>query len=191
LKIGVFGGAFDPPHNGHVNLITSAANRLKFDKTLIIPTWISPHKSGTTVPFSDRFAMAELAFGLSDSFLVSDIEKNSSGYTIDTLKNLREKFPCDEFFLIIGGDMLSIFDKWKDYRQILKSATVVAAARADNYSELVPYAEKLGVLLLDLPIVPVSSTYVRGIIAQGGDTNGLLTEKVREYIKSKGLYGCL
>ncbi|MDR0221930.1 MAG: nicotinate (nicotinamide) nucleotide adenylyltransferase [Oscillospiraceae bacterium] len=192
IKTGIFGGAFDPPHVGHVNLALWVAKTLFLNKTLIIPTGEPPHKSASSVSFADRFEMAKLAFNYPKIFEVSDIENNSrKNYTIDTIRELKAQSPRDtEFFLIIGGDMLASFGEWREYKQILRECKVVAAAREHNRDELREYSERFGIMLIKAPVIPVSSTEIRAALAAGERGYGIssLPEKVYDYIKNKGLY---
>ena len=112
IKIGVFGGAFNPVHNGHINMVKEAFADLKLQKMLIIPTCVSPHKSNKgLIAFEDRAKMCELAFAdeiASGKFEISDIEKRMGGtsYTINTIRELKRQYPDDAvFYLIIGGAM--------------------------------------------------------------------------------------
>jgi nicotinate-nucleotide adenylyltransferase len=162
----------------------------QLDKTLIIPTKTSPHKSSET-PFKHRFKMAEIAFGYQNFFEVSDIENRMKGisYTIDTLKELKKLYNNAEFYLIIGSDMLMSFHTWKDYKKILKKATVIAAAREKNTDEelLRGIAENLGIRYIKAPVMPISSTEIRETLSKG-EYNGAPNMKIYEYIKEKGLY---
>lgn len=185
-RIGVFGGAFDPPHIGHVNLAVNAAKKLGLDKVVVIPTGVSPHKAASATPYADRFEMARLAFGQYESFEVSDVEnKPGKSYTVDTLRLLKERCPESDFYLIIGGDMLVGFDKWRGFAEISELCEVVAAAREDNYGELREYADEFGVTLLKIPVFRVSSSLIR---EKFGNRAELLPEKVYNYVKERGLY---
>ena len=131
IKIGVFGGAFNPIHNGHINMVKEAFADLKLQKMLIIPTCVSPHKSNKgLIAFEDRAKMCELAFAkeIEDGkFEISDIEKRMGGtsYTINTIRELKRHYPDDAvFYLIIGGDMLFYFDKWYRYEALLGEGKV-------------------------------------------------------------------
>ncbi|MCL2633319.1 MAG: nicotinate (nicotinamide) nucleotide adenylyltransferase [Oscillospiraceae bacterium] len=161
-KIGIFGGAFDPPHNGHVNLVNSVMRELALDKVIVIPTGTSPHKAASATAFSDRLKMAGLAF---PDYEISDIESRpGKSYMIDTLRELCEIYPDDEFYLLIGSDMMDSFDTWKDHEEILKLCRVVPTSRS---------------------IVPVSSTEIRADLEKH---KHLLPEAVYDYIKQRGLY---
>lgn len=192
-KIGIFGGAFNPIHNGHIALAQAARNALKLQKMLIIPTEHSPHKTEAAVSFEDRAEMCRIAFAGNDKFEISDIEKQLGGtsYTINTVRALKEIYPKNtEFYLIIGGDMLFYFEKWYRYEALLKECHVAAAAREnDCYADMLDCANDIGrIKVLNLPVNVVSSTQVRERISRGESTDGLIPAEVRAYIDERGLY---
>lgn len=193
IKVGIFGGSFNPVHCGHINMAKGAADLLKLDKVLVMPTANSPHRETAATPFEDRMEMCRLAFADDKRFEISDFEKKLGGknYTILTLRALKEVYPKDTmFYLLIGGDMLFYFKKWYRYESILKECTVVAAARENSeYIDLMEFANELGrVKVLNLPVVEASSTEVRERLSKGESTEGLIPQAVAEYIKEKGLY---
>lgn len=193
IKVGIFGGSFNPVHCGHINMAKGAADLLKLDKVLVMPTANSPHRETASTPFEDRMEMCRLAFADDKRFEISDFEKKLGGknYTILTLRALKEVYPKDTmFYLLIGGDMLFYFKKWYRYESILKECTVVAAARENSeYIDLMEFANELGrVKVLNLPVVEASSTEVRERLSKGESTEGLILSAVADYIKEKGLY---
>lgn len=192
-KVGIFGGAFNPIHNGHTALARAAFKELKLNEMLIIPTGNSPHKENSEVAFSDRMEMCKIAFANDKGFAVSDIEKKLGGksYTINTVRALKEIYPKNtEFYLIIGGDMLFYFENWYRHEALLKECRVVAAAREnDSYVDMYEYANELGrVKVLNLPVTEVSSTEIREKLEKGEDVSDLIDPGVLEYINSRGLY---
>lgn len=129
MKIGIIGGTFNPVHIGHVMLAKNFNELVGFDRILVIPSGTPPHKEYlASVTDKNRIDMCRLAFD-EDIFTVSDMEIKRGGksYTIDTLRQIKSEFPDSELFLMMGADMLMIFDKWKDYREIFKLATLCAA----------------------------------------------------------------
>ncbi len=200
IKTGIFGGAFNPPHNGHTNLAIEAAKQLKLRKMIIVPTFESPHKSTKLAPFEQRMAMCECAFpksveygkGMTCEFEVSDIERHIGdvSYTINTIRELKIQKPESRFYLIIGGDMLYSFDKWYKYESILKESQVCAAARGgDNYTDMLEFANEMGrIHVLPMDIVDVSSTQVREAVAKGEDISSLVSRATADYIAENGLY---
>ena len=192
-KVGIFGGAFDPIHSGHVEMAVLAKKELKLSEMLIIPTANPPFGKKCSAPFSDRAEMAGLAFEGIDGFAVSDIEKKISGksYTINTLRALKEIYPQGtDFWLIIGGDQLFEIERWFRYEAILKECHVAAVTRDGvSYADMQEYANELGrVRVLNLPIPAVSSTEVREKLLNGESTAGLIPDAVAKYIGDRGLY---
>lgn len=195
IKTGVFGGAFNPPHTGHINLAKEAIEQLKLRKLLVIPTFESPHKATKLAPFEERAEMCRRAFsGISDKCEVEicEIERELGGvsYTINTLRALKKRYEDARFFLLIGGDMLFSFTEWFKYESILKECEVCAAARGgDSFSEMLEYATEIGhIKVLPTNVVDISSTEIREKIQKGEDASEWITEDVRGYIEEKGLY---
>ncbi|MCM1167253.1 MAG: nicotinate (nicotinamide) nucleotide adenylyltransferase [Lachnospiraceae bacterium] len=195
IKTGIFGGAFNPVHNGHVNLAKEAIEQLKLRKLLIVPTFESPHKDTRLLPFDERAEMCRLAFsGISDKCEVeiSDIEREMGGvsYTINTIRALAKRCPDAQFYLLIGGDMLFSFEKWYKYESILKESKVVAVARGgDNFTDMLEFAAEMGrVKVLPTAVVDVSSTEVRERLAEGRDVSELVPRSVAGYIAANDLY---
>lgn len=192
-KTGVFGGAFNPVHNGHVRLAEEAVKQLKLRRLLIIPTYVSPHKHTELLPFEDRAEMCRRAFGHIPGAEVSNIEVRLGGtsYSINTVRALKEMYPDEQLFLLIGGDMLFSFDKWYKYESLLKETKVCAVARDDDsLVDMMEYANEIGrVKVLPTQAVTMSSTQVRETIANGGDISEMVPAGVAEFIREKGLYG--
>lgn len=192
-RVGIFGGAFDPPHLGHERLAALCCERLGLEELLIAPTFHSPHKPTPLTEYEHRLGMCRAAF-TKKIYTVSDIERQlgGEGYTINMLRMLKEQYPKGtKFFLIIGGDMLFAFEKWYRYESILKECTVTAAAREeDSYSDMLEYAAELGrVKVLNLPVTEVSSTEVRERLRNGESVEEMVSEGVRRYIEENALYG--
>ena len=191
-RVGIFGGAFDPPHIGHVRLAEQCRERLGLEELLITPSFHSPHKPNPRTDFDHRLEMCRRAFQ-GKIYTVSDIERQigGEGYTINTLRKIKASYPSGtKFFLIIGGDMLFYFDNWFRYESILKECNVVAAAREeDSYADLTEKAAELGhVKVLNLPVNEISSTMIRERLKSGVDTSELLTPEVADYISQNKLY---
>lgn len=199
IKTGIFGGAFNPPHNGHVNLAKEAIEQLNLRKLLIIPTFESPHKSTKPAPFEQRAELCRRAFEplngsgkCNCSVEISEIERETGGvsYTINTLRELKKRRPGERFYLLIGGDMLFSFRKWYKYESILKECTVCTVAREDDsFTDMVEFANRIGrVKVLPANVVDVSSTEIRERLFGGGDVSELVPEKVAEYIAENELF---
>lgn len=199
IKTGIFGGAFNPPHNGHVNLAREAIEQLNLRKLMVIPTFESPHKTTKLLPFEQRAEMCRRAFepldgtGKCDCRVeVSGIEREMGGksYTINTIRELSKRFPGERFYLLIGGDMLFSFGEWYKYESVLKESTVCAVAREDDsFTDMVEFANRMGrVKVLPTNVVNVSSTEIRERLSSGGDVSELVPQGVAEYIAENGLF---
>lgn len=191
-KTGIFGGAFNPVHNGHVRLAEEAVKQLKLKKLLIIPTFVSPHKNTALAPFEDRMEMCRRAFSHIEGAEICDIEKRLGGtsYTINTVRALKSERPEEQLFLLIGGDMLFSFGEWYKYESLLKETKVCAVARDnDSLVDMMEFANEMGrVRVLPTKAVEVSSTEIREKAARGGDISQLVPKAAAEYIAEKGLY---
>lgn len=199
LKIGIFGGAFNPVHNGHLNLAKHYLDELGLDKILFIPTNIPPHKSNEDFAGrEDRFNMLRLAIKPYDKFEVSDIEfkRDGKSYTYDTLLELKKIYENAEFYLIIGADQLLHFDKWYKYKEILALVTLCTSARENEAekAQIIDFASSLNGLdinkfkLLASPVLKVSSSEIRNKIKSGEDFSNLVPEKVYDYIIKRRIY---
>ena len=197
MKIGIFGGAFNPIHNGHLNLADIFYDALSLDKLLFIPTFKPPHKTDLHFADSeDRIKMLELALD-GKPFEISTIEFQRQGksYTYDTIVELNSFYPDSEFYLIIGSDQFLNFDKWYRYKDILNMVTLCSFSRSEDDSErekMLSFAKVLTerhCIILDKSPVELSSSEIRQRIADGQSISMLVPEMVEKYILEKGLYG--
>lgn len=198
MKIGIFGGAFNPIHNGHLALAKCYYESLKLDKVLFIPTSVPPHKTADyLVSPADRMNMARLAVEKEPAFEVSDIEFKRQGksYTYDTICELKRLYPDSEFYLIIGADQFLTFHYWYRYKEILEMVTVCTSAREDEQEKqtLFDYAKNRAEMqgryfIADYPVIRLSSSEIRKKMKAGESISSLVPEKVFEYIIEKGLY---
>ena len=197
MKIGIYGGSFNPPHNGHLYLAEEISRRLELDRVIIIPSNISPQKenNGNIDPIH-RINMCKSVFD-SPLFEVSDCEiaRGGRSFTVDTLTYMKEQYPDSEFYLFMGSDMLLSFHSWCRFRDILSMCTLCAISRENEKKsdELKIYAETVltdgNVLIFDIEPIEVSSSEVREKIKNGKSCNGLISEKTEKYIKENNLYG--
>ena len=196
MKIAIYGGAFNPIHNGHINLALSMHEIYKFDKILIIPTGKPVHKSDSEFASNfDRLNMCKIALSDNPVFEVSDIELRSKekSYTYNTVQKLKRKFKDAEFYLIIGGDMLEIFDTWYEYIKLSKEVKVICAARQENYDvlkkkQLELFSVGCETIVREIPIFEVSSSEIRRKLKSHQTVTELLPKSVYTYIKERKLY---
>jgi nicotinate-nucleotide adenylyltransferase len=193
-RIGVLGGAFDPPHLAHLALAQAACEQLQLDQLRIVPTGQAWHKSRGLTLATHRLAMSQLAFSSLPQGLVDACETRRSGpsYTIDTLHDLQVAEPDAQLFLIIGTDQAQALPTWKDWQEILKSATICVADRACvtaaigalDTETMIPDRFRH----LKMPAMSISATDIRGRIAAQQDVTALVCEPVARYIADQHLY---
>lgn len=197
-RIGIYGGTFSPPHIGHVAAAKAFLEALPLDSLLIIPTLIPPHKK---VAYRDdpqaRLEMCRLAFGDLKNTEVSELEilRGGKSYTSDTLRVLSGD--DRELFLLCGTDMILTLDEWHEPNTIFSLSTPVCIRRENDkvtgkdLSEAIErYKNEYGVTvpMIDAPAIEVSSSEIRERISTGLTTDGLVPEKVGNYIKEHRLY---
>ncbi|MBQ8503622.1 MAG: nicotinate (nicotinamide) nucleotide adenylyltransferase [Clostridia bacterium] len=198
MRIGIFGGTFNPPHLGHKRLAEDMKKSACLDKILIIPTFTPPHKQGSDLASeAHRLNMCRLAFR-EEYFEVSDleIERKGKSYTVLTVEELKKCYPDDELFLIIGSDMLLSFHKWYRYEEILKSVTLCVATRETDISadNLLSYAKDTlnlkenEIIISHVNAFVCSSTDVRHRIKSGESTENFLKNEVSKYIMDNNIY---
>lgn len=196
MKIGIFGGAFNPVHYGHLNIADAFYEDLKLDKLLLIPTANPPHKSGAgLLSGEDRINMLRLAIE-NKPYEISTIEfeRNDKSYTYNTLLELKKLYSEADLFLIIGADQIINFDKWYRYSDILDMVTLCASARENEEEKqiIIKSAQRLGIqdsfYMSSRAVLRVSSSEIRDKIKNGSDVSKLLPKKVFDYISEKGLY---
>ncbi|HXK77179.1 MAG TPA: nicotinate (nicotinamide) nucleotide adenylyltransferase [Oscillospiraceae bacterium] len=199
MKTGIFGGSFDPVHNGHINAAKTFLEEMNPDRLLIIPNFLPPHKDAPQLaPAEDRLAMCRIAFAGDPRIEVSDLEIRRGGpsYTSDTLEELSELYPEDEFCLLVGGDMLLSFEDWHNWHRIAERAVLVCVPRTwEEESALTAKAGELmsegaEVRILPTDVCEISSTQIREKVREGEDISYAVPEDVAEYIWEHGLY-CL
>ena len=205
MKIGVYGGAFNPPHLGHITAARAVFGLLKLDKLLVIPTGHPPHKtlpSGSPTPDQrlemTRLAMEQTGLGSRAEILDLEIRREGSSYTADTLARLREQYPEDELWLLMGTDMFLTFHTWHEPERILSLAGIAAFGRTETDTEelfavqrdsLCRRYPQARIFTLSIPgVVDVSSTELRDRLAKG-EEGSLLAPAVYGYILREKLYG--
>lgn len=187
-KIGIFGGTFDPIHNGHLITAQYVLEKRNLEKIIFIPCFISPHKTNlvSSEPIH-RLEMIKLAINNIPYFDYSDYELKSEGisYTYNTLLYLSEKYSSLE--LIIGYDNLLVFDKWNKPDEILELATLVVMKRKTDIEEKRNrFFDKA--ILVDTPTIEISSTDIRERVRNNLPIDFLVPESVKKYIYETNLY---
>ncbi|MGN0552792.1 MAG: nicotinate (nicotinamide) nucleotide adenylyltransferase [Oscillospiraceae bacterium] len=199
-RIALFGGSFNPVHNGHFNLVKETAEKNSIDRVFVIPTYVSPFKkdsSGFVADGKDRLEMCRLAFEELPYVTVSDYEISQAevSYSINTVTHFHQKFPDDELFFIMGSDMLLSFDRWYRYKDILALCTVIAASREDKGSDiqlLKAKAEELSdfgnIIVTEISAFELSSSEIREKIIKNCDLSCYMNENVVKYIVANNVY---
>ena len=188
MKIGIFGGTFNPVHKGHVHAAKCFRDECQLDLVYVIPNYISNLKTPNSTPAEDRLAMLEIAFRGETGFVISDMEIRRGGvsYTADTVRALKELHPDGEIYLFFGDDWLEGFHRWRNFDYLRENLTVALANRSGR--DVTELTEKLrtehGVKIFPLQFqaIRASSTAFRN-----GDSS-LCTDEVNRYIAEKGLY---
>ncbi|MCL5021462.1 MAG: nicotinate-nucleotide adenylyltransferase [Bacteroidetes bacterium] len=191
MKVGFFGGTFNPPHIAHLVAAESVRDRLKLEKILFVPAAMPPHKiKEKIVPASHRLQMVKLAISGNPSFDCSDIELNREGpsFTIDTIRELKKSYSDYDLYLIIGVDLLMDFETWKMPEEILKECTVVAMNRPGFDLASVEKNLLLRVELVNVPGIDISSTSIRRRVKSGRSIRYLVPLQVEDYIRAKSIY---
>mgnify|MGYP003300654899 CR=1 FL=1 len=189
-NIAIFGGTFNPFHIGHYEMLSSLCNLEHIDKVLVMPDKIPPHKDFDNVVddihrqnmcalVCDDFSKAELC--------LIEFEREGKSYTVDTIKLLKEKHPQDNFFVAIGGDMLSTLDTWYNWKELITLTSFIAFKREglDDFDSVFKRIKHCGadIIVIENKITNISSTKLRKRIDKS-----LLPKKVYDYIIEKGIY---
>jgi len=193
-RLGIFGGAFDPPHFAHVALARAAVSQLGLDELRIFPTGQAWHKARGLSDGRHRLAMARQAFGSVPRTVVDERELRRTGptYTVETLRELRAEQPAAELLLVIGADQAEALHTWHESAEIMRLVTLAVAARARPDPAAPPFDTSSlppgRWLAVELPNMPVSATQVRARVAAGQGIDHLVPEDVARYIALHHLY---
>ena len=185
MKIGILGGAFNPPHVGHLTIAQDILDSLELDKVFFVPTNTSLHKNNNGVNGQIRLEMVKLAISGNEAFEVLDleIERGGTSFTIDTVRELKKKYFQDELYLIIGSDLANEFSSWKDYEDIIKEVKIVVANRKEY-----PLNKRTPYLAVDIRQIELSSSQIRRLVKKQSSIKGLVKEAVESYIQEYNLY---
>ena len=205
MRIGVFGGSFDPIHYGHLLLAEQCREQAQLDKVLFIPAAVSPLKeSGPIASDRQRIEMVSLAIAGHGAFEIStlEIDRGEKSFTVDTLTELQHEYSDDELLLLIGQDSLATFERWKDPEGICRLATLLVVARPNtacetvNLEALKPFAtdekfDQIQSLAFESRLVDISSTDIRQRVVSGRSIRFLTPRSVEKYIETAQLYQAL
>lgn len=191
MRIGIFGGSFDPIHTGHAIIAQHIINSGIVDRLWFMVSPVNPLKvdKQRQVADTDRLRMVEMVSRQMECVETSAFEFTmpKPSYTIDTLNALQAKFPDDEFYLVTGADNWQIFDKWRNSEEILAKYHLLIYPRLGN-EVIIPDELKDRVQLLDAPIIELSSTQIREMLAEGKSVRYYVPDEVLGYIERKHLY---
>jgi nicotinate-nucleotide adenylyltransferase len=197
MRVGIFGGGFDPIHNGHLFVAEAVRDDLHLDSVVFVPTLHGPHRSQPVGTPAQRSTMVRMAIAANPAFAFdeSDLAPGATGYTADLLPKLRARFPNDDLTFIVGGDSL-VRSRWKRLESILEQlSSFVVAPRGDvtaieldaALADLAP-DHRAKIKMLDLPLVAESATLIRARLAGGRSVRYLVPEPVHRYIDEWQLY---
>lgn len=188
MKIGVFGGTFDPPHLGHLVVATDVFEALRLDRLLLVPSAQHPFKGSSVRAAPElRVEMIRAAVRGDPRFEVDELELHRAGpsYTVDTLRALRERYPDAELFFLIGADNLRELPAWREPEEVVRLATLVVMSRGgERAGPDVPYPA----LAVKVTRVDISATEIRRRAGSGRSIRYLVPEAVREIIARESLY---
>lgn len=200
MRLGLFGGTFDPLHNGHLIAASDALTALSLDRVILIPAAVQPLKAAApaTAP-AHRLAMVRGAIGGDRRFDVDALEIDRSGlsFTVDTLETYAARHPADDLFLIVGADVLATFDQWRLPDRIRELATLAVLERSGGEAGAGGGAQDTppegsdtvgDVRMLRTRRVDISSTEIRARVRDGRPIRGFVPESVASYIGEHGLY---
>ena len=194
MRIGVFGGAFNPPHVGHLVCAGEAHAQLDLEVVVWVPVGRAPHREIPQDPGPEaRYTMCEYATAADERFGLSriEIEREGPSYTVDTLRAMADASPDAELFLILGGDQAAALPSWHEPDEVMRLATVAVAERgeADRRRVEDALAGRGRVVFFDMPRIDVSSTLVRERAATLRPIRYLVPDKVANFIGAQSLYG--
>lgn len=179
-RIGLFGGTFDPPHIGHFMIAEEVQYQFSLDEIWFIPTYEPPHKSTAYFTQEDRLKMLQRTVHNQPGFIVEKIELNRKGksYTIDTVKDIVKQHPEDAFYFIIGGDMVDYLPKWERIDELMELISFIGVERPHS-----DFTTNYAIQEAKVPLIDISSTYIREQLKLGRDMKYFLPHEVYSYMK--------
>ena len=200
MKIGIFGGSFDPVHIGHLIIAEHVLETFGLDQLLFVPAAQSPHKLNPPAATpKQRIEMLKLAIGGHSQFDVSPIEidRGEISYTIDTLDGLSDIYPGHQMFLVLGADAIAKFDRWRQPEKILESCQLIVCHRggygSPDFSALERVANETQLKMIkqhvaDCPMIEISSSDIRNRISEARSIRFLTPRAVEKYIQTNNIY---
>lgn len=214
MNIGLFGGTFNPFHNGHIGIIQHVKKQYALEKLFLIPSATPPHKPDINLaPANDRFLMVKKSLQAHDEFLVSDKEliRKGPSYTIDTIKEFKKEYgPDARFYLLMGSDAFLDIDNWKHTNQIFNAVQIIIMLRGQwkDYDPLISFIDeniskgyifnreqnafclknKPNIYVCKVPKIDISSTMIRERVKNNLPIKALVPESVEKIIRTKELY---
>lgn len=199
MRIGIFGGSFDPPHVGHLLAALDAIDALSLDRLQVVPAGVQPLKQSGQTAAEHRLAMTLGCFGTLSGVEVDTIEMERGGlsFTVDTVESYRRQWPTAELLLLVGEDAVASFAKWRELKRLLSMVRLVVLSRNSEVAQPADAAALLAEELwkgqspprrLVTRRVDVSSTEIRARVRSGRSIRGFVTDSVAAYIASTGLY---
>ncbi|MCY8233567.1 nicotinate-nucleotide adenylyltransferase [Priestia endophytica] len=185
-KVGILGGTFNPPHLGHLIIANEALEQYQLDEVWFMPSYSPPHKEKKKVTDSKhRLRMTELAIEDNPCFKLQPIEfeKEGTSYTFETMKLLKDRYQEEQFYFIIGGDMVEYLPKWYNIEELLELVTFIGVKRP-HHTISTPYS----ILEADVPQIEISSSLIREKYEKQKSIRYFVPENVRNYIEEQGLY---
>ncbi len=195
-KLLLFGGTFNPVHNGHVLLLKNAIKEIAPDTVIVMPTGVPPHKQSNNTKPELKLKMCECFLPLHSNIIIDNTEvtQKEKSYTINTILYLKNKYPQYEIYLSMGSDMFLMFEEWKEYEQILKYSVLTVHCREfDDIKLIENYSEKLkekgaNIIIIKANIIEVSSTQIRNLIKEGKSIGSYVPKLVEDIIVQNKLY---
>ncbi|HPP40079.1 MAG TPA: nicotinate (nicotinamide) nucleotide adenylyltransferase [Candidatus Kapabacteria bacterium] len=200
MKVGIFGGTFNPVHNGHLIMLDKFISSMNIEQCYVVPAAISPFKTNFSVFQAtdyDRLFMLKLALKNFKNVEVLDYEivKGGVSYTIDTINFLKNIHPEDDFYLLIGADQAIAFDKWKNWEEIIRNSNICIVRRPDIDNSYLEQNIKAifnrfldKIRLIVAPIIDITATQIREKLKNKESISGLVPEEVEEYNTENKLY---
>ncbi len=196
MKLLLYGGTFDPPHTGHMNLLRAAVDKVRPDKVIVMPAGTPPHKKASATPSCLRLAMCSCFEEIGKTIQISDweISRRGKNYTIDTVQMLQQRFADLQIYLCIGSDMLESFENWRAWERLAQQCVLVAHCRQETeknvFLQAVQQLQQKGVqvITLDADIVVQASSTLREQLEQNVVSYDVLPPETANIAKQYRLY---